>query len=236
MTLQNYQPLTLLPADIQRDWQAQLRQAVPTANGVFRLVAARRTPPKSFEEQRVIVLVIDENGFPIPNIPVAFAYSTANFYPIAPDFSWTPPSQNAFVVPTQGSGQIDQIQGSGVRQGQPGGITAFILHPEFSSDYVSGAGMLADHTGLHLTFQLRRIGVRPMAERLQALEDFAGDSGTLAMQLQIAKTQIANLTTFSDEQKEVSDKLSSELAIAQDRIATLTAQVNELLEQNKAHY
>lgn len=208
MTLQNYQPLTALPQDIQRDWQAQLRQAVPTANGVFRLVAARRTPPKSFEEQRVIVLVIDENGFPIPNVPVAFAYSTANFYPIPPDFSWTPPMQTAFVVATQGSGQIDQIQGSGVRQGQPGGITAFVLHPEFSSDYVSGAGMLADHTGLHLTFQLRRNGIKPITERLRALEDFAGDSGELARQLSMANAQIANLT----------------------------AQVSELVEQSKAHF
>jgi len=234
--LQNYQPLTALPADIQRDWQAQLCQAVPTANGVFRLVAARRTSPKTFEEQRVIVLVIDENGFPIPNVPVAFAYSTANFYPIAPDFAWTPPSQNAFVVPTTGGGQIDQVQGSGVRQGQPGGITAFILHPEFSSDYVTGAGMLADHTGLHLTFQLRRIGVRPIAERLQALEDYAGDSGELARRLYVANSQITNLQTFSDEQKAANDNLSLQLSMAQDRIATLTAQVNELLGQNKAHY
>jgi hypothetical protein len=44
------------------------------------------------------------------------------------------------------------------------------LEPEYSSDVVTGAGMLADHTGLHLTFQLRRSGVVPLAERLAIIE------------------------------------------------------------------
>ena len=34
-----------------------------------------------------------------------------------------------------------------------------------------GAGMLADHTGLHLTYQLRRTGVVPLMERLANIED-----------------------------------------------------------------
>ena len=162
----NYQ----LPIDIQREWRAQLHAAEPTDKGVFRLIAARPTAPKSFEEQRIIVLCVDENGFPLANIPIGFAYSTAPFYALSPDFLWQPPSPLAFVALTQGSGQIEQIQGGGVKAGQPGGVTVCPLMPEFSSDYVSGAGMLADHTGLHLTFQLRRNGVIPIAERLTALE------------------------------------------------------------------
>jgi len=169
--MQNYQPLTALPSDIQRDWLAQLRQAAPTAKGVFRLVAIRRTAPKTYEEQRITVLIVDENGFPIPSVPIAFAYSTANFYALSPDFLWTPPSpQHAFIVPTQGSGQIDHVQGSSVRSGQSGGVTVYVLTPDYSSDVVTGAGMLADHTGLHLTFQLRRDRVRPIMERLEELE------------------------------------------------------------------
>jgi hypothetical protein len=164
------QPLNVLPSYIQQNWQAQLHAAQPTQKGVFRLVAARPTAPKSFEEQRIIVLCVDENGFPLANIPVGFAYSTAPFYPLSNDFLWQPPSQNVYVAITQGSGQIEQIQGGGVKAGQPGGVTVCPLMPEFSSDYVSGAGMLADHTGLHLTFQLRRLGIRPIAERLTELE------------------------------------------------------------------
>lgn len=167
------QALTQLPQDIQRDWNASLIQAQPTPGGAFRLVAARRTEAAGFEAQRVTVLVLDENGIAMPNIPVAFSYSTANFYTLTNDFEWRPPSpQRAFIVRTQGSGQIDQIQGDVVKQGQPGGITAYILTPEYSSDVVAGAGMLADHTGLHLTFQLQRVGVKSIEQRIAALEQW----------------------------------------------------------------
>lgn len=169
--MQTYQPLTVLPDDIQRDWRASLQPAQPTAAGVFRLVAARRTDPQSFEGQRVTVLVVDENGFPLPNVKVAFSYSTAEFFITTAAFDWMPPQPHrAFIVPTEGSGQIDQIQGSAVKEDQPGGITVYILETEYSSDVVFGAGMLADHTGLYLTFQLRRAGVKPLAEWLADIE------------------------------------------------------------------
>lgn len=170
--MMNYLPLNVLPADVQQDWMAGLqRQISQQAEGHFYLVNVRRTKPKSFEEQRVIVLVVDENGFPIPNVPVAFSYSTADQYVLTPDFLWTPPSPpRAFIVPTAGSGQIDQIQGSGVKQGEPGGITVYLFDPQYSSDVVTGLGMLADHTGLHLTFQLRRNGVVPLMDRIASLE------------------------------------------------------------------
>jgi hypothetical protein len=167
----DYEPLTVLPHQIRRDWRAQLHRATPTQEGVFRLVHARPTKPQSFEEQRIIVLVVDENGFPLPNVSVAFSYSTAEPFTLTEDFLWTPPPPHrAFIVPTQGSGQIDQIQGSVVREGEPGGVTVYVLEPEYASDYVTGAGMLPDHTGLHLTFQLRRQGVKPLTERLAEIE------------------------------------------------------------------
>jgi hypothetical protein len=166
-----YEPLNFLPTDFQTNWRAALQKATPTEKGVIRLVNIRRTEPRSFEEQRVIVLVVDENGLPIPNVKVAFSFSTAEHYTVGQDFLWAPPTpRQAFIVPTQGSGQIDQIQGGPVKQGEPGGVTVYILEPEFSSDVVTGAGMLADHTGMHLTFQLRRTGVTPLLERLANIE------------------------------------------------------------------
>lgn len=168
----SYEPLNFLPQEIQRDWRAHLVQGVPTPAGVFRLVHARPTKGDSFEGQRIIVQVIDENGLPIPNAPVAFSYSTAEPFTIDFDYMWTPPwPHRAFIVPTRGDGQIDQIQGDVVKAGQPGGVTVFILTPKYASDLVVGAGMLADHTGLHLTFQLRRAGIKPLAERLVDIED-----------------------------------------------------------------
>lgn len=167
-----YDELIVLPARIQQLWQARLQKADPTEAGLFRLVAIRETKPHSFEESRIIVSVVDENGFPLAGVRVAFAYSTANSYILGENFSWIPPSpQRAFIVATDGSGQIDQIQGDTVKPGEPGGVSVFIFEPElYSSDVISGAGMLADHTGLALTFQLRRTGKKSIYERLEDLE------------------------------------------------------------------
>jgi hypothetical protein len=198
--LKSYEPLTVLSADIQQDWMASLQRATPTERGVFRLVGIRRTKPKSVEEQRVIVLVLDENGFPMPNVRVAFAYSTADQYVLTPDFLWSPPPPSkAFIVPTAGRGQIDQIQGSSVKQGEPGGITVYIFEPEYSSDVVTGAGQLADHTGLHLTYQLRRTGVLSLAERLAGMDYW--------------------FATFEEELRAVKDELKG----VQGRLAELEA-------------
>lgn len=167
----DYQPLDVLPMEFQRDWMAQLNQAPPCENGAFKLVRIRRTQPKTFEELRIIVMVVDENGFPMPGIKVAFSYSTAHQYMVGPDFKWVPPAPHrADIFPTEGSGQIEHVQGSVVKQGQPGGITVYIVEPEFSSDFVTGAGALADHTGMHMIFQLRRPGVTPLNERLSDIE------------------------------------------------------------------
>jgi len=171
MILQKREPLINLPPDIQKDWRAQLLPATPTDQGAFRLIGIRRTKPTTFEEQRIIVLVVDENGIPIPGVTIAFAYSTATPYVVGEDFKWNPPPpRRADRVPTRGSGEIEHIQGEAVKEGEPGGVTVCVLEPEYSSDVVTGAGMLADHTGLYMIFQLRRTGVKPLLERLAELE------------------------------------------------------------------
>lgn len=164
-------PLNVLPVEFQQDWLAELHKAQANENGSFHLVKIRRTAPATFEELRIIVLVVDENGFPMPGIKVAFSYSTANQYLVGDDFTWTPPQPfRADIFPTTGSGQIEHIQGSVIQKGQPGGITVYVVEPQYSSDYVVGAGALADHTGMHMIFQLRRPGVTPLGERISNLE------------------------------------------------------------------
>lgn len=170
--MEEYSPLNVLPVDFQENWMAQLYQAAPCDNGSFRLVKIRRTQPKTYEEQRIIVLVLDENGFPMPGVKVAFSYSTAKQYLVGSDFQWVPPQPfQADIWPTGGGGQIEEIQGSAITKGQPGGMTVYIVEPQYSSDYITGAGMLADHTGMHMTFQLRRPGVVPLTDRLKNIED-----------------------------------------------------------------
>lgn len=125
----NFTPLVILPQDIQNDFGAELYSAIPAKMGVFRLVDARRTEGRSFEGQRITVLVVDENGIAMPGIPVAFSYSTADKYTLTQDFDWQPPGPHkAFIVRTGGSGEIDQIQGDSVKQGGAGGDHG--LHPD----------------------------------------------------------------------------------------------------------
>lgn len=169
--MRNNQILNVLPVDIQRDWLATFERQ-PIEAGHFYLTDIQRSGARDFQSQRITVRVVDENGFALAGVRVAFAYSTADPYFITSDFVWMPPGpQRAFITLTQGSGQCDQIQGSAVKQGEPGGVTVHILEPEYSSDIVKGLGMLADHTGLALTFQLRRAGVVSFQEQLSRLEE-----------------------------------------------------------------
>lgn len=170
------QPLTLLPNDIINDFGAEVFSATPTEKGVYRLVDARRTAGSGYQGQRITVLVLDENGVAMPGVPIAFSYSTADHYTLTSDFAWIPPQPyKAFIVRTGGSGEIDMIQGDVIRQGGSGGMTVYILDPAHSSDLVTGAGMLADHTGLYLTYQLRRTGVIPLSDALAELKTFILD-------------------------------------------------------------
>jgi hypothetical protein len=166
--MRKYEPLTRVPTDFAINWGAALTPAQPPS--AFRLVAIRRTQPKTWEEGRIVVLVVDENGFPLPGVKVAFSYSTAHRYAIDDQFTWSPPQPwRAHIVPAEGSGQIEQVQGSVVKEGQPGGVTVYVVEPEYASDIVSGMGALSDHTGVHLTFQLRREGVRSLQEQVDEL-------------------------------------------------------------------
>lgn len=169
----NLEPLGLVFApEYQKGWGLQLvRNVAQQAEGHIYLVGVRPTKPGTFEEKMIKVLMINENGFPIPGVPIAFSFSTADQYTIDDSFLWVPPfPQRAFIVATEGSGQIEQIQGSAVKEGQQGGVSVFALEPRYSSDVVVGAGMLGNHTGLHLTFKLQRNGVVSFADRLSNIE------------------------------------------------------------------
>lgn len=162
--------LKTLPLDIQRDWRATLHPASGDDAGAYVLTGVRRTKSGSHEELRLIATVIDEDERPIDGLDVVFSYSTARQFLLDDTFTWLPPSQNGDIVPTTG-GRAEHIQGSVVRSGQPGGVTVFVLDPSYPSVYVSGAGALADHTGLHLTFQLQRRDYLTVEERLASLEE-----------------------------------------------------------------
>ena len=169
--MNDYKPLNFVPIQITQDFGTELFKGYANDNGIFQLVDIQRTEAAGFQGQRIAVTVVDENGFPLPNVRVVFSYSTGRRFTPPSNAQWMPPTPwRGHVVHTQGSGQIDQIQGDVIKEGQAGGVTVYILEPQFASDVVSGCGMLADHTGLSLTFQLRRNGVRPLSEIVSAIE------------------------------------------------------------------
>ena len=148
-----------------------LASAVPaSAQGVVSLTIDELQFDQ-FPQSQALVTVRNENGVPIPGVTIAFAYTTATPYIVGEDFQWNPPApRRADIVPTRGGGEIEHVQGSVVEKGEPGGVTVYVFEPEYSSDFVTGAGALADHTGLYMVFQLRRTGVEPLSERLAKLE------------------------------------------------------------------
>jgi hypothetical protein len=170
------EPLDHIPFDIVTDYRTTLIKTDPSPCGVFKVIGIRRTAPGSWESQRIKVLVVDENGFPIPAVRVAYAFSTApeiNYKNLFGDdvlFRWAPPYSPALVVPTSGAGECDVIQNDKIEKGKAGGMTVYVLESDYSSWLVAGAGMLADHSGLCITFMLVRPGVRSLAERISDLE------------------------------------------------------------------
>lgn len=169
--MKTYEPLTHVPFDIVEDFGSELFRGYPIEAGIFRLVDIHRTEAAGFQGQRITVTVVDENGFPVPNVTVIFSYSTGDKFLPPSNAEWLPPTPwRGLVVRTQGSGMIDQIQGDVIKEGQAGGVTVYIMEPQYSSDVVAGCGMLSDHTGLALTFQLQRTGIRPIGDVLADLE------------------------------------------------------------------
>lgn len=167
-------PLQSIPADVFNMYPGlELYPAEPTQHGQFHLTDVRPTFGAGFEGQRLKVLVVDENGFPIPNIKVAWSFSTADVLFVDGSFQWFPPfPRRAVVTHTSGGGETDLVLGAEgiIKQGEQGGVSVFVFEPNYSSVVIRGAGMTKEHGGLHFTFQLRRRGVMPLGERLAVIE------------------------------------------------------------------
>jgi len=176
--MKQFTPINVLPQEVQRDFRAYLwiadDQGQPP-EGEYKLVDIRETPGNGYRGQRITVLVVDENGEAIPNVNVAFSYSTAPFITLSNDFKWSPAYDlfNAFVAQTGGSGEIDMVLGADgvVKDGQRGGVAVWVFEPEYPSDVIYGLGMKPDHTGVYCIFQLRRKGIKPALEELEELRN-----------------------------------------------------------------
>lgn len=164
-----------IPMDIQQDFGVSLVEAEPTEFGKFEFVEIERTEPGSWEEGRIIVEVAEANDLAV-RTEVCFAFSTAPRVFFGPEYQWRPPITKADRFKTR-LGEIEHIQHSTISPGQSGGVTVVVVHPLYSSDYLTGCGMLEDHTGLRIKFRLVRPGelsyrqeIEDLKRRVAALE------------------------------------------------------------------
>lgn len=157
-----------IPFDIQQDFGTSLVEVEPTELGKFEFVSVERTRPGSWEEQRIIVEVGDESDLPF-RANVAFSFSTAPRVLFGSEYEWRPPITRGVVLATR-CGEVEHIQGSYIRPGEPGGVTVVVVHPLYSSDCLPGCGMLQDHTGMRIRFRLVRPGVLSYREEILDLK------------------------------------------------------------------
>ncbi len=173
--------LRFLPMEVQQKWHGALFSApMDEEVGNWRLVSVRKTNPVGYQGGKVIVQLLDENERAIPNVDVVFAYDTGKRVylqlgiddEVVPEWRWGPPAigLRGDVVTTGGDGMAEHVQGGVVKDDEPGGITVWIKDPQRPGDYVTGMGMLHDHTGILLTFQKQDVGVVSDAERMASIE------------------------------------------------------------------
>ena len=166
--------LTRVPTDISsiEAWQGVRIRHVFTqfGGGAFRVVGMSKLATGS-NDRRIRVNLIDEDGNAITDLAVAFGYSTAGLLHLGAEFDWQPSLTNAFVASYQ-NGNYEMILGADgvINEGEVGGVTVCALHPKYPSDEVSGLGMLSDHTGLGVTFQLQTPEIDSIGERLDEIE------------------------------------------------------------------
>lgn len=123
-------------------------------------------------ELAVTVVVVDENNIPMHSVPVGFFFDTGTPMPVH-NLNW-----NTGLLPkgtmdtTYGGVPAQLILGADgvIKKGEPGGVSVAVMHPDFSSVVLKGAGMKADHTGMIITFKLQRAGVQSYEERITQLE------------------------------------------------------------------
>lgn len=167
-----------IPIDLINDFGVWIDQAEPTDLGANHVIDIRRSEA-GHDDRRIVVYLIDENGMARSGVPIVFYWDTIkDTYQLTSDVKWlwNPQERNlprkGLLTRTDGSGKAELILGPEgvVKAGESGGVTCYPLEPEYSPDIVHGLGMMPNHQGLRVTYQLQRVGVLPLDERLEAIE------------------------------------------------------------------
>ena len=142
------------PAFFQHTMGVSIEVVDPTLNGKFAITDIELQTTGDMD-RRIVVQVLNEDSLPLNNVTVGFHFSTYRKRKIfSGNWLWKPTHTNYFETKTRG-GMAELILNKPTPDGGVGGVSVEILQPEYSSDFVSGLGMQADHSSPLLTFVLK---------------------------------------------------------------------------------
>ena len=165
--------LTYIPPEMN-PWALQLITPQPSEFGEYALVGCEQASIETHHQ----VEVIDEDGKPMRGIVVIFGFSSGpsinmpyrrNYWPDAPTY-------------LKGNAQRTNAMGYAQHTFGEGGEDIWIWDRNKDGDLLYPSAIVKnctwqrtpvarfEHTGVALTFQLRRVGVIPQAERMSAIE------------------------------------------------------------------
>lgn len=169
----NYEPLTFIPPEMT-PWGLQLVTPETSEFGEFVLIGIEQASIESHHQ----VEVVDEDGKPMRGVWVIFGWSTGPAINMPTRINhW----QNG---PTSLRGNAQRTNAMGYAQHTfgEGGEDIFIWDRSKDGDLLYPSPIVRnctwqrtpvarfEHTGVALSFQLRRVNVIPAADRLSALE------------------------------------------------------------------
>lgn len=167
------EPLTFIPPEMN-PWGLQLITPEPSEFGAYHLVGIEQASIEGHHQ----VEVIDEDGRPVRGVVVIFGFDSG------PSINMPTRINHWRDAPTVLKGNAQRTNAMGYAQHTfgEGGENIWIWDRNREGDLLYPSAIVKnctwqrtpvgrfEHTGIALTFALRRTGVTPAAERLSALE------------------------------------------------------------------
>jgi hypothetical protein len=168
-------PLIFIPPEMN-EWGMQLVTPDASLLGEFVLVGCEQADI----EQHHQVTVIDEDGRPMRGVDVIFGYDTGNPINLPPRANHWRNAPNVL----KGNAQRTNAMGYAQHTVGEGGENIWVWYRNGDGDLLYPSPIVRNctwkipplgrfnHTGVSLTFQLQRVGVVPLLDRLSAVEEW----------------------------------------------------------------
>lgn len=165
--------LTYIPPEMN-PWSLQLKTPTPSEFGAFELIACEQASIETHHQ----VEVVDEDGKPMRGVVVIFGFDSGDAINMPTRRSYWPDAPSVL----RGNAQRTNAMGYAQHTFGEGGENVWIWDRNKEGDLLFPSAIVANctwqrppvanfnHTGVALTFQLRRVGFISQAERMSNLE------------------------------------------------------------------